>query len=1256
VRAGSTIAGRFQVDSEIARGATWAWHRGREETTGVDVSVELLVQTGPGDTDRFAHDAKLLAGLAHPALARQLARGDGYRISEWLPGPTLAERQALSRTEVGAIVRAVAGGLAALHARGIGHAPVEPRDVHIDEDRVQFVPHLAPGSDLRSFGQFLATVLASCTDPPTGLAAFVERLLAGEVGPETLSAEVARLTDDRAATAATLPQGEAGARGTAPSAARATTLGNYVVEGEVARGGLGHILRAYDKRIGRTVAIKELLPDRRGSRERLVREARITGRLEHPGIVPVYDAGAWPDGEPFYAMKLVAGQSLRERIAETRSLGERLALLPHALAVAEAIAFAHSKGVIHRDIKPANVMVGEYGETLVVDWGLAKEVGGSDETPSGPSEPPLDAHETAIGTVVGTPAYMAPEQAAGRRIDARADVYALGALLYELLSGRQPRESTADAPAPLATIVAELPVELAAIVGKAMAPDPDARYPSGRELAEDLKRFTTGQLVAAHRYSPWGLMRRFVRRHRAIVAVAGAALLVLAAGGVLSVQRIVAARNLAEAQRGAAEEQRRVARSAEAEVSARADQLVLGQAALVLEHDPTAALAWLKQYPPSAPDWGRARGLIADAWSRGIARHVLATPRVPDAAAITPDGGQVATGENDGTVRLWDLAAGRSVTLRGHTADIMALAFSSDGKLLASASEDKTVRLWDVAGARQVATVTVAEFARAVAFTPTGDRLALGLQDGSVATWDLASAVVAPIGRHNAPKVTGVAYSPDGKLLASSGLDKTVRLWDASGAEVRAFAAPRTLADVAFAPDGAAVAAIDEQTVHLWTLATGGHVALDRASPTITLAFTGPNAIVFGDGQGDVHVWWPASGDVQTLRGHSNFIERVAVASAAGLMLSSSDDRTVRVWPIPGTRRVLKLPAPASGVPEISPDDRWAASGDYQGHVVLWDLGDGAVRTLTGHRDWVTDFDFSHDGTKLASTDHTTLRLWDLASGRGRVLMTSPRSLDGPSFTADGMLIVADGVDAMLVDAATGAIRCRFPARGVTLAPDGRGFAGVEHGQLYIVDAADCARRYIFDFGEVGEDVAWALFSPNGRQVASVRATDFAVLLLDLDSRQLRVLRGHEGSVRALRFSPDGTLLSSSSADGTVRLWDTATGATRRVLRGHDASVNAARWSPDGQILASSDSLGVIRLWSVDGDEVEVLRGHEKIVRGMRFTRDGRLLVSSGSDGTLRVWPGAMPHVRPNDPAELHDWLGRVTTAVIDADGRLKSP
>ena len=332
----------------------------------------------------------------------------------------------------------------------------------------------------------------------------------------------------------------------------------------VARGGMGVVYLAEDSVLRRRVALKILDPvaSSPGLAARLLREARILARLEHPGIVPVHDVGTLADGRVFYAMKFVEGRRLDHHLQQIHSVPERLRLYGK---ICEAVAFAHARGILHRDLKPENVMVGPFGEVLVMDWGLAKSLhpfsedaatllddaslpsashsatiphnDASSAAPRGPSTsasvsrsseissfPPAlqradSSVHTAHGSILGTPGYMSPEQARGdvTCLDQRSDVFALGALLFYLLTGRPPSSGAGagtPAPAPSPVPHDSLPRPLAAICRKSMAADPASRYPSASELAAEVARYLDGEPVSAYPEGLLGKAGRFISRHQ----------------------------------------------------------------------------------------------------------------------------------------------------------------------------------------------------------------------------------------------------------------------------------------------------------------------------------------------------------------------------------------------------------------------------------------------------------------------------------------------------------------------------------------------------------------------------------------------------------------------------------------------------------------------------------------------------------------------------------------------------------------------
>jgi len=286
----------------------------------------------------------------------------------------------------------------------------------------------------------------------------------------------------------------------------------YTLRELIARGGMGVVYAAEDEKLHRRVALKVL--DTAGTNaeltQRLIREARILAQLEHPGIVPVHDVGTLPDGRVFYTMKFVEGLRLDEYVKQLDSLPQRLRLF---LRICDAAAFAHARGVLHRDLKPANVMVGSFGEVLVMDWGLAKilqEPTAAEETVVVSSQKKISSEEetqatvvTGHGTVMGTPGYMSPEQERGEteQIDARSDIFSLGALLKFVAASSQDRSE-------------RLPRALQAICAKATAKEPERRYESVSEFAADVSRHLDGLPVSAYSENVFEKLARFYKRHQ----------------------------------------------------------------------------------------------------------------------------------------------------------------------------------------------------------------------------------------------------------------------------------------------------------------------------------------------------------------------------------------------------------------------------------------------------------------------------------------------------------------------------------------------------------------------------------------------------------------------------------------------------------------------------------------------------------------------------------------------------------------------
>jgi WD40 repeat protein len=983
---------------------------------------------------------------------------------------------------------------------------------------------------------------------------------------------------------------------------------HYVIMGEHARGGLGRILRALDRRTGRTVALKEVLPDTVDAAARLAREALITANLQHPGIVPVYEVGRWDSGEPFYAMKLVAGRSLRDVAADAGDASARLALLPHLIAVADALAYAHEHGIIHRDLKPLNVIVGEFGETVVIDWGLAKRVDGDEPSLGGAIRPGGAAdHRTQVGAVMGTPAYMAPEQADGRPADARVDVYALGAVLYHVLGGKPPyadartteevlrRVRDGELP-PLARVAPGLPRDLIAIVDKAMARAPAERYPTAKQMAEDLRRFHTGQLVEAHDYTAWQRVARWVRRRRALVVAAAIGVAAVAAIGVASVVRIVAERNFAR-------EQQRLAERSSAEATARLAQTYaeMGRQEL-LSGRSLRSLPLLVEAARQGDASPATRAVIGRALEDlGRARAMLAFPAA--SSAFTPDGKALILAGVSGEVRRWRFDDG---------GDAWRLPPPADGRPAVDLSPDG--RWLVVAGAAGTD----------IRDATTGDKVGELPARGR---W--------------------VTFSGDGRRVAIAGDDGRIEVYDfAARRREHAFAArPGGDTEATLSPDGSRLIVVNDAGAWLWDADTGRHIA-DVCPPGNICSFARTShdgrfvALTRTDSSGQEGVAWlldPGDGRVRATLRHPSVLKDALFSPDDKLLVTPSIGGDTVLWTVPEGAAVRTFPGDGHAVAaQFSPDGSRVAVASSEGTALLYDVATGRrwARFETGTH-WI-DVGFSPDGHLLSTAGLGALAyVWDVSRPSALTpLAGATKRVRTVAFTIDGARVAMGSED--------GSVTVRAADTGAVVAT----MAGHPGGAL------------------------WAEPSPDGaRLVTSGR--DGAAAVWDLASgAKLVAFAGHAGSVRRATLRPDGARLLTAGVDKTVRIWDAATGKELRSLA-HVAPLMSAQWAGGGAWVASIDEQGATRVFDAeDGREIGSVAGNGRGVdiavspdgrtlaraeedakmflyrlpgaeaavelegQGMlvtfhvAFSRDGGRLLAAGIDGRVRIWDAATGRLR----------------------------
>ena len=975
------------------------------------------------------------------------------------------------------------------------------------------------------------------------------------------------------------------------SASRAmpVTIPGYEILGELGRGGMGVVYKARHIKLGRLVALKMILAGGHAGSAELARfrtEAEAIARLQHPNIVQVYEISEH-DGKPFFSLEFCAAGSLAQKINGTPWRPSDAAQMIETLA--RAISAAHQKGVVHRDLKPGNVLLMEDGTPKITDFGLAKKLD--------------EASQTQSGAIMGTPSYMAPEQASGKKeIGPGADVYALGAILYELLTGRPPfvaataldtvMQVVSDDPAPPSQLQSKTPRDLETICLKCLQKDPARRYPSALELADDLKRFQADEPIRARPVGGVERAAKWVKRRPAVAAFLGVSAVAivgfLMSGGIMwrdAELRAETVQDLALAKGQVAEQQKLVGEK-RTEVQ-RLEQLA--------QQERTAAEAARKT--------GRRILYAADmqfahaAWQmNNIGRVLTFLDR------HRPQGGQENLRDFEWHY-LHRLCHGERLTLNaasGRMSDLginnTPIAFSPDGKTLAAATldqkpdaaeVDKKIRLWDVASGKEIGAFSVPEAVLFLAFTPDGQAL-LGATLSPDAFKNLTADAIAdakslteimmgkakPAMKMNFKMYLVQAFTLEGKKLGEP--EKLDRERHASliRQDGRIVSVSVKLKGQAFAATNSA------ETIDRKTLAVAGiSVPADFSKPFATPI--PQNAVLF---------WDLAKEEPLTVfTGIKDSVTGLAFAPD-GKTLAGTTGKVIRIWEAPTGKELLALMGHTASLSAVtySRDGKMVASGSQDGMVKVWDAATGEeLNTLKGHKTHVASLVFAPDDKTLASVGADGLiKLWD------------PRAPQGPT------RLKLDNDILQLV-----------------FAPDGKSLtATTEVGTRMHWDIATTGARF------TGKTATYAshfsTVSPDGNTLAIVAKGDVIQLRDAGTGKELRDLKGHKGTVFHVAFSPNSQVLATASADKSVKLWDVGTGVERCEL---PVWIGSMAFSPDGKTLATGlQAHGrqewAIRLWDVvTGKERIVLPECPHPISVLRFSADGTRLAGSGKD-TANIW------------------------------------
>ncbi|MBN1360116.1 MAG: serine/threonine protein kinase [Sedimentisphaerales bacterium] len=990
-------------------------------------------------------------------------------------------------------------------------------------------------------------------------------------------------------------------------------IGRYRLLDIVGEGGMGIVyLAEQTEPIRRRVALKVIKPgmDSKHVIARFEAERQTLALLDHPNIAHVHDAGTTEAGRPYFVMEYVEGLPITDHCDKHKlRIEQRLRLF---LQVCDAVQHAHQKGIIHRDIKPSNILVAAEGDKAIpkiIDFGIAKAIAA-----------PLTecTLATADSRLLGTPEYMSPEQAdmAEKDIDTRSDVYSLGMLLYELLTGVLPfdaptlgeggieqvrktiRETDPKTPSTRlarlgeqarqvadnrqtqATALAKrLHKELEWIPLKALRKERAERYRSVSELADDVENYLKGNPLIAGPLGKVYRAKKFIRRHKPWAIGIAAVLGVLIAGTVVSTVFYIMARQQAEIYRRS--------------LYVRNTNLAYRY---YLENNLGRVRDLLKACPEDLREWE---------W-----------------------------------YYLWRVSNQSQMTFRGHKGKVGAVAFSPDGKRIVSAGADNRLQVWDADTGEQWRTLSGTA---PIAFSPDGNWVVSGSGGNTLKLWDAESgAALGAFAGHEAGCYS-VAFSPDGRQIVSGGEDKAVRVWDInSGEALRTFQGhERSVTSVVFSPDGRRVVSGSiDGTLKVWNAKNGnilktiyGH----GVGQIYSVAFN-PNGtrIVFGGFSAPVRVLDANDySELMTLEGGGG-CRSIAFSPDGRRIAAGSVTATFRVWDAISGREPMLLKGHTGSVWSVafSPDGQRIVSGSEDETVKVWDLNRiGHEMTLRGHEGPVLSVASGPEGRRIVSGggDDTTLKLWDAVSGR--LLMTlrgHTHTVRSVAFGPHGQRIVSGSQDGTIkvwnLNRISDPMTLQGPAGAlnpVAFGPDGTcvvSGSGDDSTTLTLWDAV--SGSVLMTLRGHTASVTSVAFSPDGERIVS-GSEDGIIKVWDVGRRrELRTLEGHKGWVVCVAFSPNGKRIVSGSWDKTLKVWDADSASEPRTLTGHDKRVNSAAFSPDGKRIVSGSDDNTLKVWNAEsGDELATLRGHTDYVRSVAFSPDGRRIVSAGAwDRTIKIW------------------------------------